>query len=203
MDGRFFFPWLCSQMFAGLLASLHTLARTSLFASCFLRDCACRYRCLHLLVLRLCLCEVPQATFFQGDHSSTAYSVTRDQRWPLYNHKTQRCSHVLSPSHCQHWLFVRLCGHFARIFFAASSHARPTASQRCCFLFLPPASVMGRFLFYHLLFHFAFKATLLVLGLFLPLVFELLASRTTSLTRREFSSPFSHTRMPHPALELR
>ena len=32
----------------------------------------------------------------------------------------RRCSQVLDPSHCQHWLFWRLCGHFARFFFAAS-----------------------------------------------------------------------------------
>ena len=43
------------------------------------------------------------------------------------------CSHVLEPSHCQHWLFRRLCGHFARFFLTASLLAllRPLL-HACC-----------------------------------------------------------------------
>jgi hypothetical protein len=42
-------------------------------------------------------------------------------------------------------------------------------------------------LLHSLLFAFAFEATVLVLGLFLPLVFKLLASRPTSLTAQPLS----------------
>ena len=68
----------------------------------------------------------------------------------LQSLKIRRCSHVLDPgpSHCQLWLFWRLCGHFARFFLTVSSLALlPLTPSCCCFWALLPSSDKGRFLF--------------------------------------------------------
>ena len=81
---------------------------------------------------------------------------------------------------------VRALCHSPLVLHSASScpfptHFLPTLRLPCCAVCFGHGTLS---LFRSLLFPFAFKVTLIVYGLFLPLVPELLASRPTSLTAR-------------------
>jgi hypothetical protein len=103
--------------------------------------------------------------------------------------KIRRCSYVLYPSHCQHWLFWQLCGHFG----AFSSQLLRLSCYRPLLLHVADLGsrclprMRDASLLHSLLFAFALVATLLVLSLSLSLAFKLLVSRPTSLSVQTLS----------------